>query len=348
MKLNLGCGVNKLQGFVNLDANVGWTFERGEYPHYDVVEAITISHALMYVDEKDIKRVMYELYKCLRFFGTIRITEDDTEDPASERKDGYEGHKIKTGPKMMRKLLREAGFTVFDVDQHVTTYKDKSLIQNFHGVPPKVFHIEGIKTMMFKDLQLAHDLLDNLHGIEIGASAHNPFHLPHCKNVDYTDDMNTVFKKAEVVNCGEAAKVDVIANGDQLPFDNESQDYVIASHVFEHFFDPISVLQEWLRVVKPGGFVFMILPHAKRVPDEKRPANTIDELIARHDGTFKKEDVNWEGAHGGKSDGGHWTVWDLPLFIKLANHLNLDIFATEDPDQKVGNGFTVVIKKKTL
>jgi ubiquinone/menaquinone biosynthesis C-methylase UbiE len=47
--------------------------------------------------------------------------------------------------------------------------------------------------------------------------------------------------------------VHIVAWGDRLPFTNESVDFVINSHVLEHFFDPIKAIQEWLRVVKKGG-----------------------------------------------------------------------------------------------
>lgn len=343
-KLNLGCGVNKLDGFVNLDITDGWSFEEGPYPHYGTVDAITISHALMYVALDKFPWVMYELYKCLKFYGVMRITEDNTEDPTSERAAGYEGHVTKTGPKMMEEHLRKAGFEVHHVKPEETRYHDNSLIQTFHGNPPKVFHIEAIKTMTFKDLDLAHRYLDNLEGIEIGASAHNPFNLPNCKNVDYTDDMTTEFKKAEVRNCGKAAPVDIVAVGDDLPFEDSSYDYLVNSHVLEHFFDPIKTLEEWRRVVKPGGYILTILPHEKRVPDESRPADTLQNLIDRHSGKFKPEQVNWEGSHGGKSEHGHWTVWNLELAVELANHMGFEVVETEDPDQKVGNGFTILLK----
>lgn len=345
-KLNLGCGINKLDGFENLDIENGWSFEKGPWPHYGTVDAITISHAIMYVSEADLKKVMYELYKCLKFYGVLRITEDNTEHPLSPRKEGYDGYAVKTGPVMMRKYLEQAGFEVHDVKPHETRYNDNSLIQNLHGEPPKVFHMEAVKTMTFKDLELAHKYLDNLKGVEIGASAHNPFNLPNCINVDYTDDMTTAFKKAEIVNCGKAAPVDVVAVGDDLPFEDDSYDYLVNSHVLEHFFDPIKTLEEWRRVVKPGGFILSILPHELRVPDESRPADTLENLIARHEGKFKKEDVNWEGAHGGKSEHGHWTVWNLELFVKLAEYMDFEVVETEDPDQKVGNGFTALIRVK--
>ena len=39
----------------------------------------------------------------------------------------------------------EMGIMPDDMKPDETKYKDKSLIQQLHGVPPRVFHIEGIK-----------------------------------------------------------------------------------------------------------------------------------------------------------------------------------------------------------
>ena len=52
--------------------------------------------------------------------------------------------------------------------------------------------------MKFKNSELATKLLSNLSGIEIGASAHNSFNL-NTKNVDYSDDYTTIFKKEEIL-----------------------------------------------------------------------------------------------------------------------------------------------------
>uniref|UniRef100_A0A915EMU7 Methyltransferase type 11 domain-containing protein n=1 Tax=Ditylenchus dipsaci TaxID=166011 RepID=A0A915EMU7_9BILA len=104
--------------------------------------------------------------------------------------------------------------------------------------------------IIYNESKLAHQLLDNLTGIEIG---------------------------------GTFKKVDIIASGDKLPFPNCSQDYVLSSHVIEHFYDPIKTIKEWLRVVKPGGYVFIVVPHKERTFDVARNRTTLAELIERHD-----------------------------------------------------------------
>lgn len=190
--------------------------------------------------------------------------------------------------------------------------------------------------MKFKDSALAHKLLDNLSGVEIGASAHNPFNLPGCRvNVDYTDDMNTIFKQEERNICGEAAKVDVVAFADSLPFADGEWDYVITSHVAEHLYDAIKGVKEWMRVIKPGGYVFAIIPHKERTFDRDRPRTTLAELIRRHTEPDPEE---------AKRDA-HHCVWITEDGVELFKYCGLEIVEVQDVDDKVGNGFTIVGRK---
>lgn len=206
--------------------------------------------------------------------------------------------------------------------------------------------------MKFKESELAHKYLDKLKGIEVGGSAHNAFNLPDCINVDYTDDMETVFKKGELQLCGEKMKVDVVANGDDLPFENESYDYVLSSHVIEHFFDPVKAIKEWLRVIKKGGYIFIIAPNQKELPTETRPCTKLEEIIARHQGKMKPEEVVMKGGHQTSAvtglelkEHGHWSVWNLPEFLEICNHYKFKVVESLVKDDKVGNGFCVIIKK---
>lgn len=205
--------------------------------------------------------------------------------------------------------------------------------------------------MKFAESALAHKYLDGLKGIEIGGSAHNSFGLDTL-NVDFTDSLDTPFKKAEIQMCGECMKVDIIASGDNLPLEDESVDFVISSHVIEHFFDPVLAIKEWLRVVKKGGYVFIIAPLQNALPTETRPCTKVEEIIARHEGKMKREEVNMDEGHqistvSGLPMGehGHWSVWNLQDFLPICKHYGWEVVETEDRDSKVGNGFTVILSK---
>lgn len=204
--------------------------------------------------------------------------------------------------------------------------------------------------MKFKESKLAHKYLDTLWGVEIGGSAHNSFGLPHCLNVDYTAE-DTVFKKGEEKLCGEKMKVDIVANGDNLPFKDETLDYVISSHVVEHFFDPIGAIKEWMRVIKKGGFIFIIAPKQKALAEETRPCTKVEELVKRHSGELSRDKVDMGGYQKSTVTGlplneyGHWSVWNLEDFMGICKYLNLNVVEALETDDKVGNGFCIIIKK---
>lgn len=185
-----------------------------------------------------------------------------------------------------------------------------------------------------KESALAHEYLDGLSGIEIGGSSHNSFGLD-TKNVDYTDSLDTIFKKAEIENVGYAMPVDIVSFGDNLPLEDNSQDFVISSHVLEHFPDPIKALKEWYRVIRPGGYIFAIIPHKERTFDRDRPRTTLKELIDRHNQGLDEIDLHK-----------HYSVWITEDLIELINYLGWNLIKYQDVDDKCGNGFTIVIQKQ--
>lgn len=191
-----------------------------------------------------------------------------------------------------------------------------------------------VNALVFPESQLAHTILDGLRGIEIGASAHNPFGLKTL-NVDYTDDLTTGFKNGELTLCGTYAKVDVVAPGDDLPFKDNTFDFVISSHVIEHFYDPVKTVKEWLRVVKPGGYVYIIAPHKMRTFDLPRERTTLTEIIQNH--FYPNPPL--------VDHHGHYSVWITEDFLNICYYFNWRVVAYQDVDDKVGNGFTIVIQK---
>lgn len=65
------------------------------------------------------------------------------------------------------------------------------------------------------------------------------------------------------------AVTDVCASLNKLPFEDGSFDCLVSRHSLEHMLDPMATLQEWLRVLKPGGRMYIILPDHEFI-------NTID------------------------------------------------------------------------
>jgi SAM-dependent methyltransferase len=197
------------------------------------------------------------------------------------------------------------------------------------------FHKRILKRNACLESRLAHKLLDGLTGLEIGGATYNPFGL-NTRNVSFTTDTDHVFAKAELERCGEALRVDIVASGDELPVADASQDFVVSSHVIEHFFDPIKAVKEWLRVVRPGGYVYVIAPHKRRTFDKDRPRTPLSELLDRHSGTIPKPAVD---------DHRHYSVWITDDFLDLCEHMGWPVVRFQNRDDKVGNGFTVVIQK---
>lgn len=177
-------------------------------------------------------------------------------------------------------------------------------------------------------LEVRDGLLGGLRGIEIGASAHNCFHLDAI-NCDRWGGADTAYKREERSLVLRSAKVDVVAPGDDLPFGEDSHDFVFSSHVIEHFPDPIKALYEWVRVA--SRFVVVIAPHRDRTFDADRPLTSVDELVTRHrEGFSSQEDL-------------HWSVWSCESFLEMCRQIGLRVLDSLDPDDKVGNGFIVVI-----
>ena len=193
--------------------------------------------------------------------------------------------------------------------------------------------------MKFRESNLAHKYLDGLKGIEIGGAAHNPFGL-NTLNVDVSNDYSNVYKRAEISNCGELMKVDIISNGDSINLPSESLDFIISSHVFEHFYNPIKVLIEWFRLIKVGGYVFMIIPHKDRTFDRGRGATPIKEFKNIYESN--KEPIHIDCHHHA------WITQDA---IDLVNFMNKNLYfkakiiESKDVDDKVGNGFTILLQK---
>jgi SAM-dependent methyltransferase len=79
-------------------------------------------------------------------------------------------------------------------------------------------------------------------------------------------------------------EIDVVDDAATLrSFADGSVGFVIANHVLEHLEDPIGALQTMLRVIRPGGVLFLTLPDANWTFDAPRERTTVAHLLADHE-----------------------------------------------------------------
>jgi SAM-dependent methyltransferase len=186
----------------------------------------------------------------------------------------------------------------------------------------------------FPESALAHRYLDGLVGVEIGGAAHNAFGLDtwNIDQLSHHDPATEPYRAEQRRQCGEVLPVDIVAPGDLLPLRTDGVDFVISSHVIEHMFDPVRALDEWGRVAR--RYVFIICPQRDALDSDRAlPLTTLDEIRDRHEGRV---------APPARSDL-HHSRWTLTGFTEMCRAYGFCVVDTEDPDTKVGNGFTVVI-----
>jgi SAM-dependent methyltransferase len=104
-------------------------------------------------------------------------------------------------------------------------------------------------------------------GIEIGAHA-----LP-------VAGLHPIYIDCVKEYAGSESRVDILADARLLPFPSDALDYVCSSHVLEHLPNPVAALMEWHRVIKPGGYLYLVVPDRNYTFDITRKTTSIDHIV---------------------------------------------------------------------
>ncbi|MGK5093035.1 methyltransferase domain-containing protein [Deltaproteobacteria bacterium TL4] len=118
-------------------------------------------------------------------------------------------------------------------------------------------------------------------GIEIGA-LHLPLEVPLTAEVRYVDHMPEKalrwhYPELEPFNL---VPVDLIDDGERLrTLPTESVDFVISNHMIEHAEDPVFALNNWLRVLKKEGILYLGVPDMRHTFDKNRPVTPLEHLL---------------------------------------------------------------------
>jgi SAM-dependent methyltransferase len=118
-------------------------------------------------------------------------------------------------------------------------------------------------------------------GIEIGA-LHVPLGIHREARVRYVDRLTVEEQRRQYPELAgvQLAPVDVIGSAEDLSaFGDGSVDFVIANHLLEHTEDPISAISCWLRVLRPGGVIYMAVPDKRHTFDIDREPTPIEHMV---------------------------------------------------------------------
>jgi predicted SAM-dependent methyltransferase len=121
-------------------------------------------------------------------------------------------------------------------------------------------------------------------GLEIGA-LHLPLGVPAGVIVRYVDGWTATQLRAQYPELADwrIVETDILDDATRLAtIPDASQDFVIANHFLEHAEDPIGALGVMLRVTRPGGIVFLVVPDKRHSFDHRRPVTTLEHLARDH------------------------------------------------------------------
>ena len=174
----------------------------------------------------------------------------------------------------------------------------------------------------------------------------------------------TILSDAFEEHVGNQSLAKVYFPADNIPYPNESFNFILSEHVLEHLIDPSSVLVEWMRCLRSGGKIILFLPDKDRIFDVQRPRTRLTELISRRDnkeGETQRLLNEWidyvikdglaphyidlspeEMVQTGSI---HYNVWKVEDIQELAEHIGYTVLKTEPSVPDRSDSFMAVLSK---
>lgn len=149
---------------------------------------------------------------------------------------------------------------------------------------------------------------------------------------------------------------------DLASIQSEIYDFVLACHVLEHLANPLRALQEWNRVLVPGGALLVLVPDKRRSFDRRRPITSLrhiqedfqanvgesdlthlEEIVALHDlnldrGAGSPEQFRQRCLENARFRAMHHHIFDPQLLSSMFEYLGMQTLVAcyEGPCHVVG------------
>ncbi len=205
-------------------------------------------------------------------------------------------------------------------------------------------------------------------GIEIGA-LDRPLWLPRSVRRLYVDRLTRADLIKAYPEKADSALVDpdIIDDCEKLEnIEDKSQDFIIANHFIEHCRNPIGAIGNMMRVLRPGGILFMSVPDKRYIFDADRPVTPFDHILNDYkEGPEKSDRLHYEewvalvekkpaGAETEKrvaslfqaGESIHFHVWTLEAFMDFIKNANASLNSVFEVEHFSKNGYEVVIVLK--
>jgi len=118
-------------------------------------------------------------------------------------------------------------------------------------------------------------------GIEV-AALNRPLEVPKSARVRYVDRLNVADLRKQYPELDGQALVepDIVDDAEHLKeIADASLDFVIANHFIEHCANPLRTLENFLRVLRPGGVIYIAIPDKRFTFDRDRTPTTLEHLL---------------------------------------------------------------------
>lgn len=73
---------------------------------------------------------------------------------------------------------------------------------------------------------------------------------------------------------------------------DHAYDFVFSSHCLEHIANPIKAVQEWLRILKPEGYLIIVVPEKSHCFDHQREYSSFSTLLSQYEKNVGEDDLS--------------------------------------------------------
>jgi 2-polyprenyl-3-methyl-5-hydroxy-6-metoxy-1,4-benzoquinol methylase len=130
---------------------------------------------------------------------------------------------------------------------------------------------------------------------------------------------------------------------EEAKYPNGYFDAITLNHVIEHVYDPIGLLKECYRILKPGGFIVAVTPNVKSIGHTRFERNWIALDPPRHFHLFSRSTIESIASKAGFQT---MEIWTTPVHAEWHAFASLDVQSTGYHDKRVLPSFSREVLSK--